>query len=56
MCNPWSHRDSFEFVLVLLSLLQQAVPRTVQVAPTKALALVCDINSGRRVDVPALEL
>ena len=49
MCNPWNHRDPFGFCFTAGGARDHA-----SLALTKTLALVCEIDLGRQVDVPAI--
>ena len=55
VCNPWNHRDPFGFFRFAFPFCFTAggARDRASLALTKTLALVCEINPGRRIDVPA---
>ena len=50
VCHPWSHRDAFAFAFGFTA---GGARDHASLAPTKTLALVCEIDLGRQIDVPA---
>ena len=54
MCNPWNHRDPSDCSRFwCFELLAGGARDRASLALTKTLALVCEINPRRRIDVPA---
>ena len=55
VCRPWNHRDPFGlFLLLFLRLAAGGARDHASLALTKTLALVCEIDLGRQIDVPAI--
>ena len=50
VCNPWNHRDPSD----CFELLAGGARDRASLALTKTLALVCEIDLGRQIDVPAI--